>query len=510
MVRCFHQKLFYWFTRTLQAGSVTIMQGYGGNKGRDRWRWPTLVLVCAAEFVVVGALTVVAIALPSIEEDLGFSQSGLQWVISAYVLAFGGFLLPAGRAADLWGRRRVFIVGLALFSGASLVCGLSGSESLLVAARAMQGLGAAIVTPAALSILTDAFPEGRERSRAVGFWTAAQAGGGASGWIVGGFLTQGLGWEWVFLATAPIGALGVLLAPLLLPESSDPSAPPKLDAAGATTVTVALALLVYGLTRAGEAGPASLSALGPLGLSVALVALFFLIEGRVRHPLVPLGVFRSRNLVGSGLVALAFQATTNAPLLLCILYLQEVVGLPPAEAGFAFVPFNLAVVGGSFLGSRFTGGIGTRLTAACGLSTIAFGVLLLARITPESGYPSILLPGFVLMGLGVGLSAVASTTAGTSALGDEKQGLASGLLNASAEVGYVLGLAVLVPLSAARTDSLAEGIAHPPDAALVDGFRWAFYAGATLAVLVAVIALRLIRAKAAGDRESHAPDKSNH
>jgi EmrB/QacA subfamily drug resistance transporter len=415
------------------------MQSYGGNKWRVRRQWAVLVLLCAAEFMVVGALAVVAIALPSIGEDLGFSRSGLQWVISAYVLAFGGFLLPSGRGADLWGRRRVFVVGLALFSVASLVCGLSGSAMLLVAARAAQGLGAAVVTPAALSILTGAFPEGEGRSRAVGFWTAAQAGGGASGWIVGGFLTQGLGWEWVFLATVPIGALGVVLAPLLLPESSDPSAPPKLDAAGATTATAGLALLVYGLTRAEEVGLASRSTLGALGLSAALVAAFVSIEARVGHPLVPLGVFRSRDLVGSGLVALAFQATTNAPLLLCIFYLQEVVGLPPARAGFAFVPFNLAVVAGSFLGSRLTGGFGARVTAASGLFTIAAGVFLLTRITPEGGYPGVLLPGFVLMGLGVGLSAVASTTGGTSALGNEKRGLASGLLTVSAEVGYVAG-----------------------------------------------------------------------
>jgi MFS family permease len=300
-----------------------------------------------------------------------------------------------------------------------------------------------------------------------------------------------------------------MLAPLLLPESSDPSAPPKLDAAGATSVTVGLALLVYGLTRAEEVGPASLSALGPLGLSVALIALFFLIEARVRYPLVPLGVFRSRNLVGSGLVALAFQATTNAPLLLCIFYLQEVMGLQPAEAGFAFVPFNLAVIAGSFLGSRLTSGVGTRPTAACGLITIAVGVFLLARITPEGGYPGVLLPGFLLMGLGVGLSAVASTTGGTSALSGEKQGLASGLLNASAEVGYVLGLAVLVPLAAARTDSMAEGVAHPPDAALVEGYRWAFYAGAALAVIGALVALMLIRAKAVGNGKSRVLDYGN-
>src|SRR5919112_617031 len=230
------------------------MKSYGGNTGKGHRRWPVLLLVCAAEFAVVGALAVVAIALPSIGEDLGFSRSGLQWVISAYVLAFGGFLLPAGRAADLWGRRRVFACGLALFSVASLACGISGSAAILVAARAAQGLGAALVTPAALSILTGAYSAGEGRSRAVGFWTAAQARGGASGWILGGFLAEGPGWEWVFFAAVPVGILGVLLAPLL-PESTDPSAPPKLDAAGATTVTAALALLVYGCTRAEGAGP---------------------------------------------------------------------------------------------------------------------------------------------------------------------------------------------------------------------------------------------------------------
>jgi len=464
------------------------------------------VLLCAAEFVVVGALAVVAIALPSISEDLGFSRSGVQWVISAYVLAFGGFLLPAGRAADLWGRRRVFVVGLALFSGASLACGLSGSAALLVAARAAQGLGAALVTPAALSILTGAYPEGEGRSRAVGFWTAAQAGGGASGWIVGGFLVQGPGWEWVFFATVPVGALGVVLAPFLLPESTDPSAPPRLDAAGAMTVTAALALLVYGCTRAEEAGLASPSTLGSLVLSAALLAAFVFIEASAEHPLVPLSVFRSRELVGSGLVALAFQATTNAPLLLCILYLQEVAGLPPAEAGFAFVPFNLAVVVGSILSSRLTSGMGARISAAFGLSAIAVGVLLLVRITPDGGYLGVLLPEFVLMGLGVGLSAVASTSAGTSALGDRKRGLASGLLNASAEVGYVVGLALLIPLSAARTDSVAGGIAQPSDAALVEGFRLAFCAGAALAVLGALAAVVLIRARASGAGEPGAED----
>ena len=231
----------------------------------DVRRWPALALLCVAQFVVVLDATIVAIALPEIQASLGFSPADLQWVVSAYTLVFGGFLMLAGRAADLYGRRGLFMAGLALFSGASVACGLAATPLALVAARVAQGLGAAIVSPSALSTLTRTFPEGEGRERALGVWTAAAAGGGAAGWVLGGVIAEGLGWEWVFLVTVPIGALGVLLAHILLPESSDPSAPPKLDAAGATTATAGLALLVYGLTRAEEVGPASLSALGPLG-----------------------------------------------------------------------------------------------------------------------------------------------------------------------------------------------------------------------------------------------------
>jgi EmrB/QacA subfamily drug resistance transporter len=494
---CFHRSSFYRFTSSQGRGRVTTVIGYDGNRRTASERWVALVLLCAVEFAVVGALTVVAIALPSIGDDLGFSRSGRQWVISAYVLTFGGFLLPGGRAADLWGRRRVFVVGLALFSAASLVCGATGSAALLVGARAAQGLGAGVVTPAALAILTDLFSEGRGRSRAVGFWTAAQAGGGAAGWVLGGFLAQGPGWQWIFLATVPLGALGVLLAPLLLRETRDSSSPPKVDAAGATTATAGLALLVYGLTRAEEVGLTSPSTLVAVGLAVVLVAAFVVIEARVEYPLVPLGVFRARDLVGSCLVALALQATTNAPLLLCIFYLQDVAGLPPAEAGLILVPFNVAVVGGSLSGPRLTRGLGAGLTAASGLVTIAAGVLLLVRLVPNGGYGGVLLPAFLLMGVGVGLSAVASTTAGTSAVEGEKRGMASGFLNACAEVGCALGLGLLIPLSAARTDAVVGSVTGSPEAALVEGFRWAFYAGSSLALLGALAALVLLRANRA-------------
>ena len=447
--------------------------------------WPALALLCVAQFVVVLDVTIVAIALPEIQDSLGFSRADLQWVVSAYTLVFGGFLMLAGRAADLYGRRRLFMVGLALFSGASLACGLAATPLALVASRVVQGLGAAIVSPSALSALTRTFPEGAGREKAVGMWTAAAAGGGAAGWVLGGILAEGLGWEWVFFINVPVGVLGLALAPVLLEESRDESAPSRLDAAGAITVTAALTLLVYSLTRAEEAGFASAVPLG--ALSLVLIGAFLLVEKRVRDPLVPLDALRSRRLVGANLVALALTAATTPPMFLCTLYVQRVLGHSPAEAGLAFPPFNLSVVVGSLIGPRLTGRIGARAAMVSGLLAIAAGVLLLARIPPGGGHFGHLLPSFVLMGAGLGCASVASTASGTSAVDDEKQGLASGLLNAAAQVGTALGLAALIPLSAART-----GAGVPLRAALVEGFRWGFFGAAGIAVLGALLALFLV------------------
>jgi EmrB/QacA subfamily drug resistance transporter len=440
--------------------------------------------------MVVLDATIVAVALPEIQADLGFSQAGLQWVISAYTLVFGGFLLLAGRAADLWGRRRMFMVGLVVFTGASLACGLAASPSALVLGRIAQGLGAAIVAPSALSSLTALFPQGDGRGRALGVWTAAAAGGGATGWLLGGLLAGSLGWEWVFFVNLPVGLVGVALAPVLVSESRDQSAPPRLDVAGAVSVTAGLTLLVYGITRVEEAGLTAPVTLVSLASSVVLLALFVVVEGWVRHPLVPLGIFRSRVLLGANLVALALTAATTPPMLLCTLYVQQVLGFPPARAGLVFPPFNLAVIGGSLLGPRLVARLGPKTTMVCGLITIAAGSATLLGVSSHTdGYLFYLIPAFVLMGTGLGCASVASTTSGTAAADGGLQGLASGLLNSAAQIGTVLGLAILVPLSAARTQTLAETI--PADAALVGGFKLAFLGAAVISACGIAIATLL-------------------
>ena len=464
------------------------MKVFGRNK--ERRRWPALGLLCVAQFVMVLDATIVAVALPEIQRDLGFSQAGLQWVISAYTLVFGGFLLLAGRTADLWGRRRMFMVGLVVFTGASLSCGLAASPSALVLGRIAQGLGAAIVAPSALSSLTALFPEGDGRGRALGVWTAAAAGGGATGWLLGGLLAGSLGWEWVFFINLPVGLAGVVLAPVLVSETRDQGAPPRLDVAGAVSVTAGLTLLVYGITRVEEAGLTAPVTLVSLASSVVLLALFVVVEGRVRHPLVPLGVFRSRVLLGANLVALVLTAATTPPMLLCTLYVQQVLGFPPAQAGLVFPPFNLAVIGGSLLGPRLAARLGPRTTMVCGLSAIAAGSATLLGVSSHTdGYLLHLIPAFVLMGSGLGCASVASTASGTAAADGGLQGLASGLLNSAAQIGTVLGLAILVPLSAARTQTLADTI--PADAALVRGFKLAFLGAVVIAACGIAIATLL-------------------
>jgi EmrB/QacA subfamily drug resistance transporter len=464
------------------------MKVFGGNKGERRWS--ALGLLCVAQFVVVLDATIVAIALPEIQADLGFSRAGLQWVISAYTLVFGGFLLLAGRAADLWGRRRLFMVGLAVFTGASLACGLVASPLALVLGRIAQGLGAAMVAPSALSSLTAAFPEGEGRGRALGVWTAAAAGGGATGWLLGGLLTGSLGWEWVFFVNLPVGILGVALAPVLVSESRDEMAPPRLDVAGALSVTAGLTLLVYGITRVEEVGLVEPVTLVSLATSVMLLALFVAVDGWVRHPLVPLAVFRSRVLLGANLVALALTASTTPPMLLCTLYVQQVLGFPPAQAGLVFPPFNLAVIGGSLLGPRLVGRLGPRNTMVFGLIAIAAGSACLLGVSPYGGgYLLYLIPAFVLMGTGLGCASVASTASGTAASEGRLQGLASGLLNSAAQIGTVLGLAVLIPLSASRTENLAETM--PADAALVEGFKLAFLGAVAIAACGIAVATTL-------------------
>jgi EmrB/QacA subfamily drug resistance transporter len=453
-------------------------------------RWWVLILLCTAQFVDVLDVNAVVVALPSIGRELGFSQGDLQWVVTAYVLFFGGFLLLAGRLADLFGRRRMFVLGLALFAASSLLCGLAWSPLTLVFFRAAQGLGAAIVAPAALAIISTTLPEGRERNLAMGVWTAVAAGGGAAGLVLGGLLTDALGWEWIFFVNVPVGAVGVALSFMLLDADRRERASRRLDLPGAVTVTAGLVLLVYGLTRAEGAGLGSPLTLGTLALALTLLAAFLFVERSVSDPLVPLRVFRTRDLSGSALVAFTNTATTSPVGILAVLYLQEVLAYSPTLAGLLGLPFSLSVVAGSFLGSRLTGSLGARRTMTSGLLGICAATLITTGISSEGGLAYVV-SGAALSGLALGCSAVASTTRGTSAVEEEVRGLASGLLNSSAQVGTALGLAVLFVIAVARTDVVAAG-REPGAEALVAGYRWAFFVGAGIAALGAAAALRLL------------------
>lgn len=450
-----------------------------------------LALLCVAQFVDVLDVNAVVVALHSIGRDLGFSQVGLQWVVSAYVLFFAGFLLLAGRIADLWGRRRSFVVGLALFTVASLCCGLSVSPQMLIVSRAFQGLGAAITAPAALSIITTIFAEGRERDRAVAAWTAVAAGGGVAGLLLGGLITDVLGWEWVFFINVPVGVAGVALSYVLLPESRDPSASRRLDLLGAGTVTAGLVLLVLGLTRIEEAGFSSSTTLATLGFAAALFGAFVFAERSVADPLVPLELFRLRGLVGAALVAFALTTATAPVSVLVTLYLQNTLGYSASFAGLAGLPFSICVIAGSVLGGRVAGRIGGRATMSLGLMVVAVAALITMGITAQSGVAYVL-AGAALSGLGLGCASVASTARGTSAVEEGKRGLASGFMNTSAQMGTALGLAALTTLAAAHAGTLSGGSELGAEA-LVAGYRLAFLVAAGVASLGVVAALFFLR-----------------
>ena len=458
-----------------------------------RGRGAVLALLCAAQFVSVLDVNAVVVALPSVGRELGFSREGLQWVITSYVLFFAGFLLLAGRLADLYGRRRMFVAGLALFTASSLACGLAGSPLALVAFRAAQGLGAAFVAPAALAIISTTFEDGCERGFAMGVWTAVAAGGGAAGLVLGGLIVEHLGWPWIFFVNVPVGLVSIALAFLLLEEGRGPETSRRLDLPGATTVTAGLVALVYGLTRAERVG-LDPTTVATLAFAVVLVAAFVLIERRAEDPLVPPSAFRSRDLVGSSLIAFANTATTSPVAVLAALYVQGVLVYPPSLAGLLGLPFSLSVVAGSFLGSRLLEILGARRTMALGLLGICAASLLSAGISATGGVAYVV-SGAALSGLSLGCSAVASTARGASAVGEGERGLASGLLNSSAQVGTALGLAVLFAIAAAVSAAAVAGGGEPTPEALVAGYRAAFTVGAGIAAVGALAAVLLIREK---------------
>ena len=439
-----------------------------------------LALLCVAQFVVVLDATIVAIALPAMGEALGLGPAGLAWVVTAYTLAFGGCLLSAGRLADRAGRRRVFVAGLLLFAAASLACGLAPGGAVLLAGRALQGLGAALVAPSALALLTATHPEGRTRARALAWWTAAAAGGGASGWVLGGLLSGLLDWRWVFLVNLPVCLAAAAAAPRLLPEHREPSPAPP-DLLGALLATTGLAALVLALTAGAPV---------VLLLAAAAFGLFAAVERRAPDPLLPLAALRHPPVATPNLVALVLTATTTPPMLLCTLHAQDVLGLDPVAAGLLFPPFNLAVVAGSLGGPRVARALGRNGAMAAGLAGVAAGALALRGIAADATMLGVLIAGFALMGGGLGIASVASTALGTEALDAGRQGVASGLITTSAQVGTALGLAVIVPLAAAGA---AGAEAH------VDGYRVGFTAAAAIAAASAgAVALSARRAASRG------------
>jgi EmrB/QacA subfamily drug resistance transporter len=449
-------------------------------------RWLVLVLVCLAQFMVVLDATVVNVALPSIQTDLDFSSGDLQWVVNAYTLVFGGFLLLGGRAADLLGRKRLFLAGVVVFTLASLLSGLAQSSGMLIAARALQGLGGALVSPAALSIITTTFADGHERTRALGVWGAIAGGGGAFGLLLGGFLTQTLSWEWVFFVNVPIGVGALLASARFVPESLGGGERRGFDLAGAVSVTSGLVILTYAIVKAQDFGWGDPRTLGLAAVAAALLVAFVAVERRSSAPLVRLSILRTRSLAASNAVMLLVAGGLFSMFFFGGLYLQTILGYDPLEAGLAFLPMTAGIVAGSVLSQRLIPRFGVKNVLLGGLTLAAAGLALMTRVQPDSTYLTVL-PAFVLMAIGMGNAFVPLTLTATTNVAGEDQGLASGLFNTAQQVGGALGLAVLSTLAANRT---AGGTS--PDA-LVDGFRVAFTAGAGLLALGALITAVALR-----------------
>jgi EmrB/QacA subfamily drug resistance transporter len=443
--------------------------------------WVILVLICFAQFMVVLDATVVNVALPSIQTDLGMTEANLQWVVNAYTLVFGGFLLLGGRAGDLLGRKRLFLGGVIVFTVASLLDGLATSSWMLIAARALQGLGAAFISPAALAIISTTFKEGSDRAKALGVWAAIAIGGSAVGLVLGGALTQAFSWPWIFFINVPVGIATFLLSMRLVPESKDEAAHRSFDVAGAVTVTGGLMSLVYAIVQAQQKGWGSAQTIVTFVVAAALLVGFVLIELRAKAPLVRLSIFRVRSLsaanvvmflVGSGLFAMFFFNS---------LYIQRVLGYGPLKAGLAFLPFTAGIMFSATIASQFGPKLGVRLISAIGMVIAASGLLLLTRIPVHGSYVSSVLPSLMLTSIGMGAVFVSLTLVATTGLKDEDQGLASGLFNTSQQVGGALGLAILSTISAGQMHGNSS-------AQLVHGFHWAF-AGSAAFVLAGLVAL---------------------
>ena len=460
--------------------------------------WLVLVLVCLAQFMVILDATIVNVALPSIQAELGISESSLQWIVNAYALLFGGFLLLGGRAGDLIGRKRVFLAGLVLFTAASLLCGLANGETWLIVSRGAQGLGAALVSPAALSIVTTTFREGAERTKALGVWAAIAVGGGAVGLVVGGMLVEWLSWPWNFFVNVPVGIAAFFFSLRYVPESKDEHAHKSFDVAGAISVTGGLVALVYGIVRSAEAGWGSAEVLGFLVLAAVLLVAFVLIESRSAEPLVRLSIFSVKTVRAGNLAMFVVAAGLFAMFFFNTLYVQRVLGFSPVQAGFAFVPFTAGVIIGAGLSQKLVPALGAREVPIIGAAIGALGLLTFLRLTPDSSYLTDLLPGIMLISVGMGLVFVPITLIATSGVPVDDAGLASGLFNTSQQIGGALGLALLSTLATNRTTDELSSLGHAPSQAdtaeaLVSGFHVTWAASAILLAAGGVLLLALLR-----------------
>jgi len=458
-------------------------------------RWTALILLCVAQFVVVLDASIVNVALPSIGKGLHFSERDLPWVVNAYVIAFGGFLLLGGRAADLLGRRRVFMVGLLVVAVASLAAGFAANQGQLIAARAAQGLGAAIISPAALSIVTTLFKDGAERNKALGAWGAVAGSAGAAGVLLGGILTDGLGWEWVLWVNVPVSLIALSLTPGLIPESRSESATRHFDAAGAASVTAGLSVVAYALLDASSAGWGSTKIVSLLVLSVALLGAFVTIELRSKAPLVPFRIFRLRTLTGANIVGIMLGASLFSMFFFISLYMQQVLGYSPIHAGLSYLPLAVTIIIAAGFGGQLVTRFGFKPILAAGMLSVAIGLLWFSRIAVGGGFLTDILGPSLLAALGLGFGFVTSTIAAVSGVDPREQGLASGLINTSQQIGGALGLAVLSTIATTRThDVLASGGSSPAKA-LTDGFQSAFLGGAVIATLGFAATLILIRTR---------------
>jgi EmrB/QacA subfamily drug resistance transporter len=460
--------------------------------------WLVLVLVCVAQFMVILDATIVNVALPSIQADLEMSDTDLQWIVNAYALIFGGFLLLGGRAGDLLGRKRIFLAGVVVFTVASLLNGLAPSSEFLIIFRGLQGLGAALVSPAALAIVTTTFEEGAERTKAMGVWAAIAVGGGAVGLLLGGILVDAFSWPWIFFVNVPVGIAAFVFSMRHVPESKDEHQHKSFDVAGAVSVTAGLIVLVYTIVKAQEKGWGSVHTIGFGALAIALLAAFVIIERRSPEPLVRLNIFGVRTIRAANAVMFVVAAGLFAMFFFNTLYVQRVLGYSPLQAGLAFLPFTAGIIIGAGVSQNLVPRLGAREVPLIGMVLAVAGLLLFLRLSPEGEYLPDLLPGIMLVSIGMGLTFVPVTLIATSGIPPDDAGLASGLFNTSQQIGGALGLAILATLAASATsDTLSSvaGQASPATQAqaLVDGFHVAFLGSALFVVAGFVLLLVLLR-----------------